>query len=186
MCTLTTWWCFWKVRWHCNHSKVYFLESLSCKSAGNIKSTDFSHQMNLPLKCLFLWHSPSTAGLFSDFIFLFHLSAAYLSFQIHYLSLPFPLLLFYSCCVPIFNDLFYTLFHNVYICRMNWFYNPPQNESYNLFSSQSQCSVLMNSLLLVVMHTLTPMPGDSSAGLGCVRVRTAWCLRGGDQAGGGT
>lgn len=63
----------------------------------------------------------------------------------------------------------------------------PQNEYYNLFSSQSSGSVLLKMLLLVVMHTLALLPGDSTAvpapGLGCVRVRTGWCLWEGDQGG---
>lgn len=63
----------------------------------------------------------------------------------------------------------------------------PQNEYYNLFSSQSSGSVLLKMLLLVVMHTLALVPGDSTAvpapGLGCVRVRTGWCLWEGDQGG---
>lgn len=45
---------------------------------------------------------PSTTDLFSNFIFLFHLPAAYLSFQILYLSVPLSSLPFFSCRASIF------------------------------------------------------------------------------------
>lgn len=157
-------WYFWKVRWHCNHSKVYFLD-IACRfSAETVKSTDFSHQLNLPLKCVFLWRSPSTAGLFSNFTFLFHLPAAYLSFQIHYLSL-----LPFSCCVPIFNDLFYVLFYNVYICRMNWFYNPPKWVLWFIFLAKLMLSAAEQPLAGSDAH-----PGPGARWLHCGSHHAFW------------
>lgn len=161
---VSTCWYFWKVRWHCNHSEVYFLESLSWKSAGNIKSTDFSHQLNLPLKCVFLWHSPSTAGLFSNFIFIFQL----LICPSRFITSPFSLLPF-SCCVPTFNDLFYVLFCNVYICRMNWFYNPPKWVLWFIFLAKLMLSAAEQPLAGSDAH-----PGPGARWLRCGSLHTFW------------